>query len=60
MTVPRSLTGKYQLVVLGQEGNLHVNECGARLVTAVGHAFDKLGVSKTFLVSLMPAIGEAD
>lgn len=55
MTVPLSLTGKYQLVILGHEGSLQVNECATRLMTAVGHAFDKLGVNpKKFLVGLLP------
>ena len=44
MTVPLSLTGKYQLVVLGQNGNAEVNACAVRLVNAVSQAFDKLGV----------------
>jgi hypothetical protein len=60
MTVPISLTGKYQLVVLGQEGYPQVNECARRLVTAVGHAFDKLGVNKKFLVSLLPGSTASD
>ena len=45
MTVPLSLTGKYQLVVLGQEGNAEVNACAARLVDAVSRAFHLLGVN---------------
>jgi hypothetical protein len=59
MTVPRSLTGKYQLSVLGQEGNVRVSECAARLVTAVGHACDKLGMNpKKFLVTVQPGVGD--
>lgn len=55
MTVPLSLTGKYQLVVLGQKGNAEVNALAARLVNAVGQAFDRLGVNpKKFLVPSMP------
>jgi hypothetical protein len=60
MTVPLSLTGKYQVVVLGQAGNPRVNEYAVRLVAAVGHAFDKLGVSKKFLISLMPGSDAPD
>ncbi len=55
MTVPLSLTGKYQLVVLGQNGDSHVNECALRLVTAVSLAFTQLGVNpKKFLIHSMP------
>lgn len=61
MAVPLSLTGKYQLVVLGQEGNPQVSERAGRLATAVGHAFDKLGVNpKKFLVSLTSGHGDSD
>src|SRR5208337_210009 len=56
MTVPLSLTGKYQLVVLGQNGNAEVNACAVRLVNAVTQAFDRLGVNpRKFLVSSTPA-----
>jgi hypothetical protein len=59
MTVPLSLTGKYQLSVIGQEGNQRVSDCAARLVIAVGHACDKLGVNpKKFLVSVLPGAGD--
>ncbi|MGY3558467.1 hypothetical protein ACVWXP_001736 [Bradyrhizobium sp. USDA 4463] len=55
MTVPLSLTGKYQLVVLGQHGIAQVEKCASQLVSAVGHAFEKLGVnSKKFLVPFLP------
>lgn len=56
MTVPLSLTGKYQLVVLGQKGNAEVNASAVRLVNAVSQAFDRLGVNpRKFLVSSTPA-----
>ena len=67
MTVPVSLTGKYQLVVLGQEGSPRVAEQAGRLAGAVSAAFDRLGVNpKKFLVVVpqdrpvdkkMPVIG---
>ncbi|MFG1428020.1 toll/interleukin-1 receptor domain-containing protein [Roseixanthobacter glucoisosaccharinicivorans] len=61
MAVPLSLTGKYQLVVLGQEGNPQVSERAGRLVAAVAHAFDKLGVNpKKFLVSLTSGHCDSD
>jgi hypothetical protein len=61
MAVPLSLTGKYQLVVLGQEGNPQVSEYARRLATAVGHSFDKLGVNpKKFLISLMSGVDDSD
>jgi hypothetical protein len=56
MTVPLSLTGKYQLVVLGQKGNAEVNASAVRLVNAVSQAFDRLGVNpRKFLVPSTPA-----
>lgn len=58
MTVPLSLTGKYQLVVLGQEGDPQVSDSAARLVRAVGHAFELRGVNpRKFLVHSTPAAG---
>jgi hypothetical protein len=51
-----SLTGKYQLVVLGQNGNAAVNSCASQLINVVGQAFDGLGVNpKKFLASSTPA-----
>ncbi|TAL79986.1 MAG: toll/interleukin-1 receptor domain-containing protein [Beijerinckiaceae bacterium] len=56
MTVPLSLTGKYQVVVLGQKGNSEVTAYALRLVSAVSQAFDRLGVNpKKFLVPSTPA-----
>lgn len=56
MTVPVSLTGKYQLVVFGQEGSSEVTTYASQLVNAVGQAFDRLGVNaKKFLVPSTPA-----
>jgi hypothetical protein len=61
MTVPLSLTGKYQLVILGQDGDAHVSECAARLVNAVRVAFAQVGVnSKKFLVCSMPGTSRSD
>ena len=55
MTVPLSLTGRYQLLVLGQEGDSHVSECASLLVNAINLAFNQLGVNpKKFLVHSMP------
>jgi len=54
MTVPLSLTGKYQLVVLGPEGDPRVSECASRLDAAINLAFSHLGVNaKKFLVRIM-------
>jgi hypothetical protein len=61
MTVPLSLTGKYQLVVLGQEGDPHVSNYASRLVAAINLAFSQLGVnSKKFLVQLLPGSSSPD
>ena len=55
MAVPLSLTGKYQLVVLGQDDDPQVRECAALLVNAVSVAFSQLGVnSRKFLVHSGP------
>lgn len=55
MTIPLSLTGKYQLVVLGQEGDSRVSECASRLSTAINLALSQLGVNfKKFLVEFLP------
>jgi TRAP-type uncharacterized transport system substrate-binding protein len=56
MTVPLSLTGKYQLVVLGQEGHSEVAAYASLLVNAVSQAFERLGVNpRKFLVPSVPA-----
>ena len=55
MTVPLSLTGKYQVVILGQESDPRVTECASRLRIALNLAFSQLGVSfNKFLVELLP------
>ena len=55
MTVPLSLTGKYQLVVVGHDGDLQVTEFAARLVGAVSAAFDRVNVNpKKLLVNVSP------
>ena len=55
MTLPLSLTGKYQLVVLGPEGEPQVSACISRLDNALNLAFSQLGVhTKKFLLRVMP------
>ncbi|GAA3674150.1 toll/interleukin-1 receptor domain-containing protein [Acetobacter lovaniensis] len=52
MNPPLSLTGNYQLVVLGQEGNPKITEYTIRLIASVQRAFDNLGVNqKKFLIN---------
>ncbi|MCI0590647.1 MAG: toll/interleukin-1 receptor domain-containing protein [Gammaproteobacteria bacterium] len=54
MTLPLSLTGKYQLVVLGPEGDSQVSVCASRLDNALKLAFSHLGVDTSkFLVRVM-------
>jgi len=54
MTVPLSPRGKYQLVVLGPEGDSKVAEYFARLNSAVNSAFNHLGVNpQKFLLRIM-------
>jgi hypothetical protein len=61
MTVPLSLTGKYQLVILGQESDSRVNDCASRLRIALNLAFSQLGVNITkFLVQLLPGTAGID
>ncbi len=61
MTVPLTLTGQYQLVVLGQDNDSRVIECASRLVNAVSLAFTQLGVNpKKFLVHSMPGTSSPD
>ena len=51
MSLTRSLMGKYQLVLLGPEGDPQARECAARLDNALNLAFGQLGVNfKKFLV----------
>jgi hypothetical protein len=55
MIVPVSLTGKYQLFILGDSNDTVVAEWSARCISAVRQAIDALGVnSKKFLVSAGP------
>src|ERR1700704_4908835 len=61
MTLPLSLTGKYQLVVLGPEGDPQVTTYASRLDNAVNFAFSHLGVSaKKFLVRVMSSTRDPD
>jgi hypothetical protein len=54
MTMPLSLMGKYQLVVLGAQGDSQVSDCVGRLETALGLSFSYLGVDpKKFLARVM-------
>lgn len=60
MTVPLSLTGSYQLVVLGAEGDAQVNDCALRLDRALATAFAQLGVNANkFLIRVSAASGGA-
>jgi hypothetical protein len=50
MILPLSLTGKYQLVILGPERDSQISDCAARLDTALNLSFSNLGVDlKKFL-----------
>jgi hypothetical protein len=61
MTLSLSLTGKYQLVVLGSEGDPQVSDCASRLDNAVNFAFSHLGVNaKKFLVRVMSGTSGLD
>ena len=61
MALPLSLTGKYQLVVLGPEGDPQVTTYASRLDNAVNFAFSHLGVSaKKFLVRVMSSTNGPD
>jgi hypothetical protein len=54
MTVSLSPMGKYQLVVLGPEGNAQVRDCASRLDNAVNLSFNQLGVNPSkFLIRVM-------
>ncbi len=53
MTVPLSLTGKYQLVIL--TGVSHVSDSATRLTAAINAAFHQLGVNpRKFLIYVSP------
>ena len=53
MTVPLSLTGKYQLVIFASVS--HVSDSATRLIAAMNVAFQQLGVNpRKFLVSVLP------
>jgi hypothetical protein len=61
MTAPLSLTGKYQLVMFGQEGDARVSDCATRLEGALYMAFNQLGVNpRKFLVRVMPGTADFD
>lgn len=55
MTLPLSLTGKYQLVILAAEGDAKLGDYVSRLDHALNVSFIQLGVNvKKFLVRVMP------
>jgi hypothetical protein len=61
MSLPLSLTGKYQLVVLGPEGESQVSDCASRLDHALNLAFSQLGVNpKKFLARVMSGTNGPD
>jgi hypothetical protein len=61
MTVPLSLTGKYQLVVLGAQGDSQVSDCAARLNKARDLSLAHLGFdSKKFLARVMSGASDPD
>jgi len=61
MTVPLSLTGKYQLVIFGHEGDARVGDRATRLEGALNLAITQLGVnSRKFLVRVMPGTADFD
>ena len=61
MTIQQSFMGKYQLAVLGPEGNPQVIECASRLDTALNLGFSNLGVNnKKFLVRVMSGTSSPD
>jgi len=54
MTLPLSLTGKYQLVILASEGDPQLSDYVSRLDRALDLSFSQLGVNvKKFLVRVM-------
>lgn len=59
--LPLSLTGKYQLVVLGSEGDLQVSACASRLDNALKLGFSQLGVdTNKFLLRVMSSTSVPD
>jgi hypothetical protein len=61
MTLPLSLQGKYQLVVLGTQGDSQVSDCAARLDKALNLSFAHLGVDpKKFLARVMSGTAGPD
>lgn len=55
MPSPPSLMGRYQLAVLGPEGDSWVLESGQRLKAALGAALEKLGVDHKRFLNLIPS-----
>jgi hypothetical protein len=61
MTLPPSLMGRYQLVVLGPEGDSQVRGYASRLDNALNLSFSHLGVDpKKFLVRVMSGMSGPD
>lgn len=61
MTLSLSLTGKYQLVVLGASGSAEVAACATRLDSALNTAFAQLGVNmKKFLIRVVSGVADPD
>jgi hypothetical protein len=59
MSLPLSLRGKYQLVVLGHEGDPQVSNWAVRLDNALNISFSQPGVNtKKFLVRVMSGTGK--
>ena len=61
MTLPLSLGGKYQLVLLGAAGSSSVDACASRLDNALNVAFAQLGVNVgKFLVRVRSGMTDPD
>ena len=61
MTLPLSLRGKYQLVLLGAAGSSSVDACASRLDNALKVAFAHLGVNvDKFLVRVRAGMTDPD
>ena len=61
MTLPLSLRGKYQLVLLGAAGSSSVDACASRLDNALKVAFAHLGVNvDKFLVRIRAGMTDPD
>lgn len=61
MTLPLSLRGKYQLVLLGAAGSSSVDACASRLDNALNVAFAQLGVNVgKFLVRVRSGMTDPD